>query len=42
MNFKKICEDTNIINWCRGHESAAGLSIPTADINNFLVKTDEL
>ena len=42
MDFKGICEASGEINWCKGHESAAGLSIPTANIEKFLIKTDEL
>ena len=42
MDFKSICEASEVINWCRGHENAAGLSIPTANIKKFLEKTDEL
>ena len=42
MDFKGICEASGEINWCKGHESAAGLSIPTANIEKFLLKTDEL
>lgn len=42
MDFKSICEASEVINWTRGHENAAGLSIPTANIDEFLKKTDEL
>lgn len=41
-DFKKICEDTELINWCFGHENAAGLSIPVKNIEGFIEKTDEL
>ncbi len=42
MDFKSICEASGVINWTRGHENAAGLSIPTANIEKFLEKTDKL
>lgn len=42
MDFKGVCEASGVINWARGHENAAGLSIPTANIEKFLEKTDEL
>ena len=41
-DFKGICEATGVINWTRGHESAAGLSLPTANIEQFLASTDKL
>ena len=42
MDFKSICEASGVINWARGHENAAGLSIPTVNIEKFLEKTDKL
>jgi single-stranded-DNA-specific exonuclease len=42
MDFKSICESSGVINWARGHENAAGLSIPTVNIEKFLEKTDKL
>lgn len=40
-DFKAICEASGVINWTKGHENAAGLSIPTTKIEEFLTKTDE-
>jgi single-stranded-DNA-specific exonuclease len=41
-DFMQICRDSGVISWVRGHENAAGLSIPKANIGEFLTRTDEL
>ena len=41
-NFRQVCLDTQEINWCYGHNNAAGIEIPSDNINNFLSKTDKI
>ena len=41
-DFMQICRDSGVISWVRGHENAAGLSIPKTNIQEFLTRTDEL
>lgn len=41
FNFKDICENTQEIEWARGHQNAFGLSININNIDNFLNKIDD-
>ena len=36
-DFKKICEDTNLFNWCKGHSNAFGCNI---EIENLIKVND--
>ena len=38
--FKKICEETNTVEWAQGHQGAFGLCIKEENINAFLEATD--
>ena len=40
-NFKSFCEDSGLMNWTAGHESACGFSIPQTNIKEFLDYCDE-
>lgn len=41
-NFKDICTATGVVSMAEGHQGAFGLGIPENQIQNFLIKTDEL
>lgn len=41
-NFAQICEDTNVIQYAKGHNNAFGLGVRSENIQAFLEKTDEL
>lgn len=41
-DFKKICEDSGVIEYALGHSNAMGLSIPSNFIQDFLINTNRL
>lgn len=41
-NFKEICEQTGLVEYTVGHESAFGISIKQENVKAFLERTDEV
>ena len=39
--FKDICEDTGVVEWCVGHQGAFGICIPEENIPEFIRITNE-
>lgn len=40
-NFKSICVDSKLFNWCKGHESSFGYEFPKENINKFIKYTND-
>lgn len=40
-NFKDICSETGEIDYAEGHQNAFGISIPAANLQSFIEKTNE-
>lgn len=40
-DFQKFALDSGLIDWCHGHDNAAGISIPDKNLNKFVEYTNE-
>ena len=41
VDFQKFALDSGLVDWCHGHDNAAGISIPEANLEAFVEYTNE-
>ena len=42
QDMRQLCENTGLVEYAQGHESAFGISIPESNLNNFIETTNEI
>ena len=42
QDMRQLCENTGLVEYAQGHESAFGISIPESNLNSFIETTNEI